>query len=221
MWGIYDMKKVYVVLSSTPTVMGKIIRVLTRNNFNHTSISLTQDMSEMYSFARYKACNPLVGGFVKEFPERLSFGNNKKVFVEVYEIPVNRDQYFKIASFIDSIRKDKEENLYNSIAALCFLFKYEFKANKAYTCASFVMDALCKGGVITEESIAKVTHLKDIRDIFTDKLFFCGCLANYTPIVGMQFSSEDFFVKTNCVSNIKGVCLHFYNLLKRHHETLV
>lgn len=213
------MRNIYIVLSSTSTRIGKIIRALTRNKFNHSSISLTEDMSEMYSFARYKASNPLVGGFVKEFPERLSFGNKKNVFIEVYKIPVNEEQYSKIASFIDNISKDKEEYLYNSIAALCLLFRHEFKANNAYTCSSFVIDALCKGGVIAEESTSNVILLKDIRKIFKDKVFFSGYLANYPPIWGMQFFSEDFFVRTNFVYNVKSVFRHFYNLLKRHYHT--
>ncbi len=63
------MKDIYVILSATPTKMGKMIRTLTRYELNHASISLTEDLTEMYSFARYRAVNPLVGGFVKEFPK--------------------------------------------------------------------------------------------------------------------------------------------------------
>ena len=90
------MKNVYVILSATPTLVGKVIRKFTKSSFNHSSISLTENWDEMYSFARYRAPNPLVGGFVKEFPQRLSLGKNRTVFIKVYKIPINENQFDKI-----------------------------------------------------------------------------------------------------------------------------
>src|SRR5690554_1505697 len=103
------MNKIYVVLSATPTRIGLIIRTLTGSSFNHASISLTNDLSEMYSFARYHANNPFVGGFIKEFPQRLTLGKDSDVFINVYEIPVNKAEYDKIRTFIYRIRDDEDK----------------------------------------------------------------------------------------------------------------
>ena len=102
------MNKIYVVLSATPTKIGMMIRTLTRSSFNHASISLTRDLSEMYSFARYRAHNPLVGGFIQEFPQRLTLGKDRDVQIKVFEISVSDIQYQSIKDFIYGVRDDEE-----------------------------------------------------------------------------------------------------------------
>lgn len=94
------MKQIYVVLSATPTKIGKMIRYFTKSTFNHASLSLTRDLSEMYSFARYRAHNPFVGGFIQEFPQRLTLGKQEEVHIKVFEIPISHKQYNNIKEYV-------------------------------------------------------------------------------------------------------------------------
>jgi len=213
------MKNVYVILSSTPTLIGKIVRLFTSSSFNHSSISLTEDWSEMYSFARYRAANPLVGGFVKEFPQRLSLGSNKKVEIKVYRIPVNEEQYSKIKLFIYNIKDDEEENIYNSMEALGVLFKWEFYAKKAYTCSNFVANSLVIGDVLLSENISKNIIPDEIQTLLDKYIWFCGCLNNYTPVKGVSYDTKDFFTKQNLINEIFGTFHHFNNLIKRRNKS--
>ena len=57
---------IYIVFSSTPTGMGRLIRLATRNQYNHVSLSFESDIQKLYSFARYHRTIPLYGGFVVE-----------------------------------------------------------------------------------------------------------------------------------------------------------
>ena len=68
---------IYVVFSSTPYKIGKTIRMLTGEKYNHVSISLDAELTQMYSFARRYYKTPFYGGFVKESLSRYQLNQNK------------------------------------------------------------------------------------------------------------------------------------------------
>lgn len=52
------MRGIYIVLSHTGTNLSKLIKLFTKDEFSHVSISLDIDAKEMYSFGRLRAYNP-------------------------------------------------------------------------------------------------------------------------------------------------------------------
>ncbi|HEY5588030.1 MAG TPA: hypothetical protein VIK86_03635, partial [Candidatus Paceibacterota bacterium] len=86
-------KYVYVIISRTPTSMGKIIRKFLKGKYNHASISLDENLSQMYSFCRLSVSNPLVGGIVRESVFTLTTGLEEDVPINVYRIPVTQEKY--------------------------------------------------------------------------------------------------------------------------------
>ena len=61
-------KQLYIVISQTGTLLSRILKALTGAEYNHASISLSEDLEEMYSFGRRYPYNPFWGGFVMESP---------------------------------------------------------------------------------------------------------------------------------------------------------
>lgn len=212
------MKDIYVILSATPTKMGKIIRALTRYELNHTSISLTENLTEMYSFARYRAANPLVGGFVKEFPQRLSLGKNRDVYIKVYKIPVSNMKYNNIKSFINDMKNDKEENIYNSLDALGYLFGWHFNAYKSHTCSSFVVNSLCEGDIIVNLNASRNILIREIEKLLNKHIYYSGFLNDYTPAIGNTFDTKDFYEKISFKKEMQRTFYHFYSLFKRNRK---
>ncbi len=210
------MENIYIILSATPTIIGKLIRTLTKEPFNHSSISLTENWSEMYSFARYKVSNPLVGGFIREYPQRLSLGKDKKVYIEVYKIQVSEEQYRKIKTFIYNIRDDKEKYIYNSITTFCLLIGSKFNVYKADICSDFVVKSLLHGNIIQNIDAQKNVSPSEIRNMISEHLNFRGYLNDYPPIMGRAYNSYDFFNKTNIIIELKKTFSHFYTLYKRY-----
>ncbi len=210
------MKNIYVVLSSTPTKMGKLIRVFTRSFYNHSSISLTENLNEMYSFARYRASNPLVGGFVKEFPERFTLGKQQEVCIKVFRIPVTEEQYEAIKLFIYKIKNDREENIYNSLAAVGVLLGRKFDTYKAYTCSDFVVRTLIEGNVLWDTCISKNIIPDEIHILLEKYASYSGCLNAYKPIAGVDFDTQNFFEKEGVINEVAYTFYHFYRLIKRN-----
>ncbi|HEX2927524.1 MAG TPA: hypothetical protein VHP38_14910 [Ruminiclostridium sp.] len=210
------MKNIYVILSATPTMMGKLIRTFTKSSYNHSSISLTEDLNEMYSFARYRASNPLVGGFVKEFPERFTLGKSQHVHIKVLKIPVTDEQYEVIKLFIYGMKEDKEENIYNSLAAIGLLLGFKLQTYKAFTCSDFVASSLVEGKVLLASCISKNVIPDEIHAMLEKYTSYSGCLSKYSPISGVSFDNNGFYKKMGVLYEVACTFNHFYRLLKRN-----
>lgn len=62
------MKKIYIVISQTGTILSKTIKLITKKKYNHVSISFNKDICNMYSFGRINPYNPFIGKYIKEHP---------------------------------------------------------------------------------------------------------------------------------------------------------
>ena len=83
-----DHKHVYVVLSGTDTVLGRIIQKKLGVSYNHCSISLDEDLERIYSFGRKTYWHVFSSGFVKEskssgFYKR--FGSTRIIVLKIAE----------------------------------------------------------------------------------------------------------------------------------------
>ena len=136
----------YIVFSATPYRIGKMIRRVTKECYNHVSISLDEDFSQMYSFARRYYCAPLYGGFVKESPARYYLGTQASQ-IQVCKLTVTQAQYDAISQQLSSMHRDAHTYLYNHLSALTAVFHIPWKLHKAYTCVEFCVEVLYKLGL--------------------------------------------------------------------------
>lgn len=60
------MKSIYIVISQTGTWLSTLIKLYTKQKYNHVSISLENSLSDMYSFGRINPSNPFSGGFAQK-----------------------------------------------------------------------------------------------------------------------------------------------------------
>ena len=210
------MKQIYVILSATPTKIGRTIRLFTRSSFNHASISLTRDLSEMYSFARYRAHNALVGGFVQEFPQRLTLGKDTDIQIKVFELPVSENQYQKIFEFIDDVRDDEDQCLYNSLAVIGYPFGLGTHTYKADVCTSFVVKALMHGEINILESMLKAMTPNEMDEMLNPYLCYHGSLQDYHPApMNNEALVDYFFSRVSPFREVAQVAVHFGRLIYR------
>ena len=134
---------IYIVFSATPTGMGRLIRLATRNPYNHVSLSLSGDIRKLYSFARYHRAIPLYGGFVVESILRYrSFAGQAKV--KVCRLPVEEPQLTYLHNYLERLWNERDTYIYNTPAALASLVRLRPDIPKAYTCATFVHSILTR-----------------------------------------------------------------------------
>ena len=101
------MKKIYFVLTHTGTVLSKIIKNYTKDEFSHVSISLDKELNKMYSFGRINPYNPLWGGFVHEYIDKGTFKRFYKTKTKIFSLEITEKQYLDLEKIIYDMEKIK------------------------------------------------------------------------------------------------------------------
>ena len=107
------MKKIYVVLTHTGTILSRITKSYTKDEFSHCSISLDIQLNHMYSFGRLNPYNAFWGGFVHEYIDKGTFKRFYKTVAKIYVLRVSDEQYEKIKNTIMKIQANKEKYKFN------------------------------------------------------------------------------------------------------------
>ena len=106
-------KKIYIILTYTGTALAKLIKVYTGAEFSHVSISLDENLTQMYSFGRLRPYNPFIGGLVHESLEYGTFKRFNKTYAAIYSVNVTKRQYKNITKTILNMYKNKDLYKFN------------------------------------------------------------------------------------------------------------
>lgn len=171
------MKKIYIVLTYTGTMLSKLIKLYTKDEFAHVSIATDLKLENMYSFGRLHPYNPLFGGFVHEGIHIGTFKRFKNTKTNIYSLEVNDEQFNKINNIIKDIKSKENCYKFNTFGLFAVgLGKRIYKKNSFY-CAEFVKYTLEKSGIKTNlPNIIRPDNFKDLENI---KLMYRGKLKEY------------------------------------------
>ena len=183
-------RALYVVFSSTPCKMGKLIRTVTRYEYNHTSISLDPEFKTIYSFARFRKNNPFYGGFVAESCKRF-FQNGELANVAIYKIPISEEKYVEIKECFEEMAENKDEYIYNLLSAALFPVNLRVRAPDTYICIEFAVKMLSKYCDCLEIDEDEFWTFPDLREKLSDYLFYEG---PYTEAITCEEWGEDEFL---------------------------
>ncbi|WP_462409039.1 hypothetical protein [Neobacillus sp. Marseille-QA0830] len=170
-------KKVYVLLTDTGTVFTKIIKLYTKEPYNHASLVLDQQFDLVYSFGRKNPNNPLFAGFVKENLRGSPFRNAD---CAIYCLSLTEMQFHKMMSRIREFEEQKNKYRYNLLGLIAVMLNVELNRKNAYFCSHFVASILDETGVIVKQHkpLSLVTP-HDIKDCPSLELIFEGKLSTY------------------------------------------
>lgn len=171
-------KKLYIVLSNTGSFTCKILHAFTKDNYNHSSIALDGNLSEMYSFGRKNAYFPFWGGFVKE---HYSYGTFKRFFkrtqIVVIEIDVLEDTYYKISDKLRGMYEVKNKYKYDFMGIFMAYFGKTREKQYYYYCSNFVQEILSEQGIVIEnQAVVKPIHFLRLPNA---KILYQGRLKDY------------------------------------------
>ena len=165
------MNHIYVVFSATPYKIGRTIRKITGEAYNHASIALDSDLNRMYSFARRFYRTPLYGGFVKESHARYHIGS-KISQICICKIPVTQEQYAAIDTKLTSMHNQADHYIYNHISALGALLHRHIPAKDACTCVEFCTQTLQELGINVEPK--KYCSVSDLKNVLSEYIIYTG-----------------------------------------------
>ncbi len=136
-----DERYLYVLFSATPYRMGRCIRFVTGEPYNHVSIATGEDLTSIYSFARRYYRTPFYGGFVAEDPCRYHH-NGKTANIRLYRLPLTSLQWQKLQDMLEDMKEHADRYLYNHLSAMVAPLHLKIRVRKAFTCAEFTVNVL-------------------------------------------------------------------------------
>ena len=171
------MKKIYLVLSYTGTVLSNIIKLYTKNEFSHVSIALDEELEELYSFGRLKPYNPFKGGFVHEGINIGTFKRFPKARAAVYSLTVSDMEYQEIEKNIKKFKEKKDLYTFNTVGLFLVAINKKIIRENSFYCAEFVRYILETSGVKLE--LPQIIQPEDFKKVENLKLVYKGYLRKY------------------------------------------
>ena len=154
------------------------------------SISLKEDLSELYSFGRVSVKTFVSGGPLKESYYTLSLGTDEDVELCVFKIPVTKTQYEKLEEFIHNVFYDVDGYIYNLADAIGTIFHRRIKIDKCYTCIEFCRDAFLYAGIICSRDLESASTLDEARKQLKHYIVYEGKYRKY-PNVYLELTEND------------------------------
>ena len=86
------MKKIYIILTHSGSLLSKAIKTVKKYEYTHVSIALDKELHQMYSFGRLYPYNAFIGGFVQESPNYGTFKRFSKTKTKILCLNVTNEQ---------------------------------------------------------------------------------------------------------------------------------
>ncbi len=171
------MKKIYIVLTYTGTVLSKLVKMYTKKEYSHVSIALDEDLKEMYSFGRTFAYCPFIAGFVHEEIDKGTFKRFKKTKTRIYSLRVPDEKYEKVIEVINSIKEHRNEYDFNILGLLGVAINLKFRREKSFYCAEFVKYVLEQSKI--NEELPELIKPEDFGSLKGINVEYSGILREY------------------------------------------
>ena len=177
------MKEIYIVVSQTGSIVSKILKKITGARYNHVSVSLSEDLDIMYSFARKYTYIPFWGAFVKEGAGFGAFKRFKDTEVVVTRLRVPSDSYNCIKEALEEMYKHKESYHYNYLGLFMAGFGKSVRQERCYYCSEFIRELLIQFDIADKNKFEVITQ--PIHFIFLPMcdVIYQGKLINYSSAV--------------------------------------
>jgi len=172
-------RKIYILLTDTGTWFSRMIKMYTKAPYNHASISLDENLEELYSFGRKVYFNPLSAGFIRERVDRGVFFYKKNTKCLIYKIVVSDRQYDQLIRDIARFKYFKDQYRYNLLGVMAIAVNKRLIRENAFTCSQFVASVLVTSGIHEFEKYIELVTPEDITKIPQLELIFEGKLRDY------------------------------------------
>lgn len=173
------MKKIYIILTYTGTILSKIIKNYTKDEFAHVSIALDEDLTQMYSFGRLNAYNPFIGSFVHEGIDIGTFKRFKKTRARIYSLTISEEKYQKLQKKIQYFEDNKAKYKFNFKGLACVGINVRIMKKNNFYCAEFVKHIMKSSGILEVNNLPELIKPEDFKRLPNLKVEYEGLLQKY------------------------------------------
>jgi hypothetical protein len=172
-------KYIYILLTDTGTWFSRLVKIYTKAPYNPTSISLDDNLEELYSFGRKVYHNPLSAGFVKESLNQGVYHYKKNTKCILYKIAISHKQYDEILRKLDEFKCSPKHYRYNLLGVMGIALGKRIIRDNAFTCSQFVASVLTTCGIYAFEKYTELITPEDISKIPQLQIIYEGKLSDY------------------------------------------
>lgn len=195
------MKRIYIVLTHTGTLLSKVIKMYTKDEFSHVSIALDIELKQMYSFGRVNPYNPIIGGFVHEYINKGTFKRFFKTKASIYSLEITNEQYQDIRNIIREFVNNKEKYKFNILGLFAAGFHKKISSEKSFYCAEFVKYVMDKAQI--KIKLPETVKPDDFKKIENLEKLYSGLLRKYRKQklrLSKEFKEHTFYLNKNVYS---------------------
>lgn len=172
-------KEIFLVLSQSGSFLSRILKVVTRYEFNHISISLNSNLDPMYSFGRRQPYNPFWGGFVKEYLWKGTFYRFPSTKCQILKLSVSPEQHSALFNFLETMYQSRKQYGYNFVG-LCFAgLNIPRPSNKKFYCSEFLRALLLQFEIPGAKDMPVIAHPCHFLDFQGVESVYYGLLRDY------------------------------------------
>ena len=170
---------VYIVISQTGTLLSRFLKLVTKAEYNHASISLVPDLNTMYSFGRKNPYNPFRAGFVTESARFGTFKRFSQTRIVVLDVAVSEEQYLALQRRIHTMMTLKKHYHYNYLGLWLAGLRICYRQKRCFYCSEFVRDLLEKQDILDAGQMEPIVQPIHFLSLPTAQQIYTGLLRDY------------------------------------------
>lgn len=174
-----DNKYIYIVLSKTDTLLGRMIQNKLGVYYNHCSISLDKNLDAIYSFGRKELKNFFRAGFVRESKSSGFFLQHCNSNIIVLKLSVSSNQWQQVNLIINEFKSQSECYKYSALGLLYCYFGIPVKREYKYFCSQFVAELLKQADIYCFEKPESLVRPHDFLDLSHGQVIYKGEIGKY------------------------------------------
>lgn len=149
------------MLSHSGSMFSKAIKVCSKDPYTHVSISLDENLYELYSFGRIRPYNPIIGGFIREDIVNGTYRRFPETKCAIYALDIDDEQYERLKRELNKFKRASKRYGYNFIGVVSAAFNKPIHRKHSYFCSQFVSEILQNSGIKLLEKDPRLTSPMD------------------------------------------------------------
>lgn len=177
------MKKIYILLTRSTTILSKIVYFVTGDTYTHASISFDDSLQPLYSSARKNGETMLPAGPCKEQFHRGFYKKNPNIPCALYVLNVSDEVYYRAKGETESIIGNSDYYNFNIWGLILCRLNIPHRRKANFFCSQFVAEILRRSSAM---KLPKDTSLIRPSDYMCMPELVCMYRGILSDLIGMR-----------------------------------
>ncbi|MDD3417620.1 MAG: hypothetical protein PHY47_27135 [Lachnospiraceae bacterium] len=177
------MKKLYIVLTKSETILSKLVHLVTADIYTHASLAFEADMDTLYSSSRKNGYTLFPAGPCKEHLHSGYFKRHSHIPCAIYELQVSDEVYENAKAEVNRIMTCADRYHFNILGLMLCQLGIPYRRNHYFFCSQFVGEILHRSKAV---ALPKDTSLMKPSDYMCLPELFCKFKGYLNELAGQS-----------------------------------